>query len=74
VIIFIVAFFGCCGAWRESSCMVYTYAALLTIILIGKLSAIAPSVADPDPYVFGPPGSGYISQRSGSSSKTSKKK
>ncbi len=37
VIIFIVAFFGCCGAWRESSCMVYTYAALLTIILIGKL-------------------------------------
>jgi hypothetical protein len=26
------------------------------------------SVADPDPYVFGPPGSGFISQRYGSGS------
>jgi hypothetical protein len=40
VIIFVVAFFGCCGAWQESSCMIYTYAALLTIILIGTYATI----------------------------------
>jgi hypothetical protein len=30
--------------------------------------ALVGSVADPDPYVFGPPGSGSVSQRHGSGS------
>jgi hypothetical protein len=38
VVIFIIAFFGCIGAWRENACMVYTYAACLIVILIGKVS------------------------------------
>lgn len=33
-IIFIIAFFGCCGAIRESHCMVITFASLLLTILI----------------------------------------
>jgi hypothetical protein len=35
-VIFIIAFFGCCGAWRESPWMIYTYAALLCVILTGR--------------------------------------
>jgi hypothetical protein len=31
-----------------------------------KLSYISSSVGDPHPHVFGPPGSGYVSQRYGS--------
>lgn len=34
VIIFIIAFFGCCGAIRESHCMIVTFASLLLTILI----------------------------------------
>ncbi|XP_015595080.1 CD63 antigen [Cephus cinctus] len=33
-IIFVIAFFGCCGAIRESHCMVVTFAVLLLTILI----------------------------------------
>lgn len=33
-IIFIIAFFGCCGAIRESHCMTVTFASLLLTILI----------------------------------------
>lgn len=40
-IIFIIAFFGCCGAIRESNCMVITFACfLLTILLIQVAIAI----------------------------------
>ncbi|XP_077293189.1 tetraspanin 42Ed isoform X2 [Arctopsyche grandis] len=33
-IIFVIAFFGCCGAVRESHCMVVTYAVIMLIIII----------------------------------------
>ncbi|CAL1681611.1 unnamed protein product [Lasius platythorax] len=33
-IIFLIAFFGCCGAIRESHCMIVTFASLLLTILI----------------------------------------
>jgi len=33
----IVAFFGCCGAWKENKCMLGTYFLLITILLIGLL-------------------------------------
>jgi len=38
-VIFIVAFFGCCGAYKESSCMIYTYSVLLSVILICEIGA-----------------------------------
>jgi CD63 antigen len=38
-VIFVVAFFGCCGAWHENTCMIYTYAALLALILICEVGA-----------------------------------
>lgn len=38
-VIFVVAFFGCCGAWQENACMIYTYAFLITVILIAEIGA-----------------------------------
>jgi len=39
VAIFVIAFFGCCGACKESPCMIYTYAAILIIILLAEIGA-----------------------------------
>ncbi|XP_037069100.1 CD63 antigen-like isoform X2 [Pollicipes pollicipes] len=39
VIIFFVAFMGCCGAIRESYCMTMTFAVLLALIFILELAA-----------------------------------
>nr|XP_032513923.1 CD63 antigen-like isoform X1 [Danaus plexippus plexippus] len=33
-VMFVIAFFGCCGAIRESHCMVVTYAIFLLVIII----------------------------------------
>jgi CD63 antigen len=38
-VIFVVAFFGCCGAWKESRCLIYTYAILLMLILVAQIGA-----------------------------------
>lgn len=37
-IIFFIAFFGCCGAVRESYCMIITFTSLLVIVFIMELS------------------------------------
>ena len=34
VIIMTVAFFGCCGACKENSCMMYTHSTLLGLIFV----------------------------------------
>ncbi|XP_043939653.1 CD63 antigen [Protopterus annectens] len=39
VIIFFIAFFGCCGAWKESYCLVTTFAVLLTLIFLVEIAA-----------------------------------
>jgi len=36
-IIFIVAFFGCCGAIKESHCMTVTYSTFLMILLLAQI-------------------------------------
>jgi len=38
-IIFIIGFFGCCGAYKENYCMTMTFAALLIIIFIVEIGA-----------------------------------
>merc|ERR1711974_478494 len=38
-VIFVVAFMGCCGAWKESKCLIYTYAFFLAVILIAQIGA-----------------------------------
>jgi len=38
-IVFVVAFFGCCGAARESTCMIMIFAVLLAIVFVLELSA-----------------------------------
>lgn len=37
-IIFVIAFFGCCGAIRESHCMIVTFAVFLLVILIVEIA------------------------------------
>lgn len=36
-IVFVIAFFGCCGAIRESYCMTSTYGFFLLILIIGQI-------------------------------------
>jgi len=36
-LIFLIAFFGCCGAIRESHCMVSTYASFLFLLLVAQI-------------------------------------
>ena len=45
VIVFIVAFLGCCGAIKEHYCMVTTFAVLLSIIFILEVAAGALGLA-----------------------------
>ncbi|CAM4677486.1 hypothetical protein PO909_014170 [Leuciscus waleckii] len=39
VAIFFIAFFGCCGAWKENQCMVTLFAVLLSLIIIIEIGA-----------------------------------
>ncbi|XP_055701255.1 23 kDa integral membrane protein-like isoform X2 [Phlebotomus papatasi] len=36
-VVFVIAFFGCCGAIRESHCLTMTYATFLLILIIGQI-------------------------------------
>lgn len=38
-VIFVIALFGCCGAWQEKQCLIYTYSVILVIILIAQVAA-----------------------------------
>lgn len=37
VIIFAIAFFGCCGTCKDNKCMMYTYGILLAVVLIAQV-------------------------------------
>ncbi|KAJ8917822.1 hypothetical protein NQ315_010731 [Exocentrus adspersus] len=37
-VIFIIAFFGCCGAIRESPCLLLTYAVILLVIFLAQIA------------------------------------
>ncbi|XP_054902314.1 CD63 antigen [Poeciliopsis prolifica] len=37
---FFVAFFGCCGAWKENHCMVATYSFFLSLVVIAEIAAV----------------------------------
>ncbi|CAG9788431.1 unnamed protein product [Diatraea saccharalis] len=37
-IVFLIAFFGCCGAIRESNCMLVTYAIFMLILMVVKIA------------------------------------
>lgn len=39
VIVFTVAFFGCCGAYKENHCMIMAFAVLLGIVFILEIAA-----------------------------------
>ncbi|XP_031146105.1 CD63 antigen [Sander lucioperca] len=40
VVIFFIAFFGCCGAWKENHCMVATFAVLLVLVILVEIAAV----------------------------------
>ncbi|KAJ3586049.1 hypothetical protein NHX12_012450 [Muraenolepis orangiensis] len=37
VVIFFIAFFGCCGAWKENYCLVTTFSILLFLIILAEI-------------------------------------
>ncbi|CAK1582469.1 unnamed protein product [Parnassius mnemosyne] len=37
-IVFLIAFFGCCGAIKESNCMLVTYAVIMIVLMILKVT------------------------------------
>ncbi|KAL4655604.1 CD63 antigen-like [Arapaima gigas] len=39
VIIFFIAFFGCCGSWRENRCLIITFVVLLSFIIVAEIGA-----------------------------------
>ncbi|MBN3291930.1 CD63 protein, partial [Polypterus senegalus] len=39
-VIFLVSFFGCCGAWKENHCMITMFAILLTLVFIVEIAAV----------------------------------
>jgi len=41
IIILLIGFFGCFGAIRESPCLLYTYATIVLVLLIGQISIVA---------------------------------
>lgn len=45
ILVFIIAFMGCCGALRESTCMVLVFAVLLSLVLIMELAAAVAAYA-----------------------------
>ncbi|XP_014480569.1 PREDICTED: CD63 antigen-like [Dinoponera quadriceps] len=45
ILVFIIAFMGCCGALRESTCMVLVFAVSLSIVLLLELSAAVAAYA-----------------------------
>merc|ERR1712221_20568 len=45
VIVFVVAFMGCCGAIKENYCMITTFATFMVIIFILEVAAGAMSLA-----------------------------
>eukprot|EP00091_Calanus_sinicus_P024462 TRINITY_DN8789_c0_g1_i6.p1 TRINITY_DN8789_c0_g1~~TRINITY_DN8789_c0_g1_i6.p1 ORF type:complete len:243 (-),score=101.21 TRINITY_DN8789_c0_g1_i6:70-798(-) len=38
-VILAISLFGCCGAYQENKCLIYTYSAVLFIILIAQIAA-----------------------------------
>ncbi|KAI3384631.1 hypothetical protein SNEBB_010831 [Seison nebaliae] len=38
VVIFLLGFFGCCGAWKENFCMIMIFATMLVVIFILELA------------------------------------
>lgn len=40
VIVFIVGFFGCCGAYRENTCFLFVFAAFLIVIFLLEVGAV----------------------------------
>merc|ERR1712018_789078 len=48
-VMFIVSFFGCCGAYKENKCMIFTHATfmtLITVVLVGLAAALAIGITD----------------------------
>ncbi|XP_028309362.1 CD63 antigen [Gouania willdenowi] len=39
VVTFFIAFFGCCGAWKENYCMITTFSIFISLIIIAEIGA-----------------------------------
>ncbi|XP_050344599.1 23 kDa integral membrane protein-like [Nymphalis io] len=52
-IVFVVSFFGCCGAIKESQCMLVTYAFFMILLAVLKVTLIALIVIKHDDFLDG---------------------
>ncbi|KAK7884922.1 hypothetical protein WMY93_028045 [Mugilogobius chulae] len=39
VIVFLIAFFGCCGAWKENFCLLTLFVVFMSLIIIAEIAA-----------------------------------
>ncbi|KPJ17288.1 CD63 antigen [Papilio machaon] len=54
-VVFLIAFFGCCGAIRESNCMLITYSLFMIILMILKIALASLIFVNLDSLVQGVP-------------------
>ncbi|KPJ04637.1 PREDICTED: leukocyte surface antigen CD53-like isoform X2 [Papilio xuthus] len=54
-VVFLIAFFGCCGAIRESNCMLITYSLFMIILMILKITLASLIFVNLDSLVQGVP-------------------
>ncbi|XP_013135392.1 PREDICTED: leukocyte surface antigen CD53-like isoform X1 [Papilio polytes] len=54
-VVFLIAFFGCCGAIRESNCMLITYSLFMIILMILKITLASLIFVNLDKLVAGVP-------------------
>ncbi|XP_045499806.1 23 kDa integral membrane protein-like [Colias croceus] len=51
VIVFLIAFFGCCGAIKENNCMLVTYSIFMLVLMLAKLTLAVLIFVNLDSYV-----------------------
>jgi len=50
-IVAVFAFFGCCGAWKESKILLSIYAVIMALILIAQIAIVAYAASQGDKYI-----------------------
>ncbi|CAG4953458.1 unnamed protein product [Colias eurytheme] len=51
VVVFLIAFFGCCGAIKENNCMLITYSIFMLVLMLAKLTLAILIFVNLDSYV-----------------------
>jgi energy-coupling factor transporter transmembrane protein EcfT len=63
-IVAVFAFFGCCGAWKESKLLLSIYAIIMALLLIAQIAIVAYAASQGDKYISDAWGDSTLEQRS----------